>query len=81
MVKEEAAASKVKQDNTTEMILVKNDNRQGDLVGLSSLSYTPIIAYWTAVLGYSWDWLRVIMGRIGIRYCTIVFQIVTFRMV
>ena len=46
-------ASKLKQDNATEMILilVKKDNRQGNLEGWSSL----------AVLGCR-DWLRV-MGQ------------------
>ena len=67
MVKE--SASKVKQDNTTQMILVKDD-WQGRLEGLG-LSYTPIKAYSTAVLG-CWDRLRVAArGRIGIRYGTI----------
>ena len=38
------SASKLKQDNATDMILVlvKKDNRQGTLEGLNSLSYTPI---------------------------------------
>ena len=67
MVKE--SAIKIKQDNTTQIILVKNNNRQGNLEGLSILSYTPIKAYRTAVLGCR-DWLRV-LGRNGIRYCTI----------
>ena len=49
MVKE--SASKIKQDNTKQMILLKNGNRQDSLEGLSSLSYTPIKAYRTAVLG------------------------------
>ena len=52
MVKE--LASKIKQDNTTQMILVQNGNRQGSLEGLS-LSSTPIKAYRTAVLGCSRD--------------------------
>ena len=81
MVKE--SASKIKQDNTTQMILVKNDNRQGRLEGLSCLSYTPIKAYRTAVLGRSRDLLRAeTEGRIGMLYCTIgLFQIVILRMV
>ena len=45
------AARKLKQDNAAVMILVKKDNRRGNLEGLSSLSYTPIKAYRTAVLG------------------------------
>ena len=45
------SASKIKQDNAAEMILVKRDNRQGNLRGLSSLSYTPIKAYCTAGTG------------------------------
>ena len=62
------SASKIKQDNAIDMILVKKDNRQGNLEGLSSLSYTPIKAYCTAVLGCSRDRLRDEMkGRIGIR--------------
>ena len=75
------SASKIKQDNTTRVILVKNNNRQGSLEELS-LSYTSIKAYRTAVLGGR-DLLRVevIKGRIGIRYCTIGwFQIVILRM-
>ena len=67
MVKE--SAGKIKQDNTTQMILAKNDNRQGNLEGLSILSYTPIKAYRTAVLGCR-DRLRV-LGRNGIWYCDI----------
>ena len=59
------STSKIKQDNAAEMILVKRDNRQGNLRGLSSLSYTPIKAYHTAVLG-CWD--RRVLGRNGIRY-------------
>ena len=76
------SASKIKQDNVAEMILVKRDNGQGNLRGLSSLSYTPIKAYHTAVLGCR-HWLRVeVEGRCGIRYCTIGwFQIVILRMV
>ena len=51
-------------------LLVKKDNRQGNLEGLSSLSDTPIKGYRTAVLGCR-DRLRVeAKGRIGIRYCT-----------
>ena len=71
------SASKIKQDNAAEMILVKRDNRQGNLRGLSSLSYTPIKAYHTAVLGCR-DLLRSeAKGRVGIRYCTIgLFQVV-----
>ena len=66
MVKE--SASKVKQDNTTQMILVKNDNnRQGSLEELSILSYTPIEAYRTAVLGCR-DQLRVLGLNGIIRY-------------
>ena len=65
------SASKIKEDNTTQMTLAKYDNRQGNLEGWSSLSYTPIKAYRTAVLGCR-DWLRVeVLGRGGIRYCTI----------
>ena len=47
------------------------------------MSYTPIRAYRTAVLGRRRDWLRVeVEGRFGIRYCTIGwFQIVILRMV
>ena len=45
------SASKIKQDNATDMILVKKDNRQGKLEGSRSLSYTPIKAYRTAILG------------------------------
>ena len=59
------SASKIKQDNTTQMILVENDNRQGSLEGLG-LSYTPIKAYRTAVLG-----CRDRLGRNGTRYCDI----------
>ena len=72
------SASKIKQDNAAEMILVKRDNRQGNLRGLSSLSYTPIKAYHTAVLGCR-DLLRSEAKgrRVGIRYCTIgLFQVV-----
>ena len=61
------SASKIKkQDNTTHiiivlfMILVNRDNRQGNVGGLSSLSYNLIEAYWTAVLWCSWDQLRVV---------------------
>ena len=61
------SASKIKkQDNTTHiiivlfMILVNRDNRQGNVGGLSSLSYNLIKAYWTAVLRCSWDQLRVV---------------------
>ena len=65
------SASKIKQDNAAEMILVKRDNRQGNFEGMSSLSYTPIKAYCTAVLGCR-DWLRgEIEGRNGIRYLNI----------
>ena len=67
-------ASKIEQDNATQIILVKNDSRQGNLEGLGSLSYTPSKAYRTAVLGYQ-DRLRV--NWFGIRYCTIgLFQII-----
>ena len=72
------SASKIKQDNTTQMILVNRYNKQGNFQGWSSLSYTPIKAYCTAVLG-CWDWLRSEAKgrRIGIQYCTIgLFQIV-----
>ena len=65
------SVSKIKEDNTTQIILAKNNNRRGGSERLSSLSYTPIKAYCTAVLG-CWDWLRVeVEGRFGIRYCTI----------
>ena len=50
------------------ILVVKNDNRQGSLEGLG-LSYTPIKAYRTAVLGCR-DRLWV-LGRNGIRYCAI----------
>ena len=70
------SASKIEQDNATYMILVTKDNRQGNLEGLSSLSYTSINAYCTTVLGYRRDQLRV-ASRFGIRYCAIgLFQIV-----
>ena len=65
------SASKIKQDNTTQVILVKNNNRQGSLEELS-LSYTSIKAYRTAVRGCSGDCLQVeTAGRFGIWYCTI----------
>ena len=75
------SASKIKQDNTTQIILVNRYNKQGNFREWSSLSYTPIKAYCTAVLGCR-DRLRVEgKGRIGIRYCTIgCFQIVILRM-
>ena len=77
MVKE--SASKIKQDSTTQMILVNRYNKQGNFREMSSLSYTPIKAYCTAVLGCR-DWLRMV-DRNGIRYCTIGwFQIVILRM-
>ena len=72
------SASKIKQDNTTQMILVNRYNKQGNFQGWSSLSYTPIKAYCTAVLGCR-DWLRSEAKgrRIGIQYCTIgLFQII-----
>ena len=68
------SASKLKHDNATDMmILVKKDNRQGNLEGLGNLSYTQIKAYCTAVLGcQDLDCLRVEeKGQIGIRYCII----------
>ena len=76
------SASKTEDDNTTQIILAKNINRRGGLKGLSSLSYTPIKACCTAILGCR-EWLRVeVEGRFGIRYCTIGwFQIVILRMV
>ena len=76
------SVSKIKEDNTTQIILAKNNNRRGGLEGLSSLSYTPVKACCTAILGCR-DWLRVeVEGRFGIRYCTIGwFQIVILRMV
>ena len=37
-------ASKIKQDNTTQMVLVNRDNRQDNFGGLSSLLSTPIKA-------------------------------------
>ena len=79
MVKE--SASKINRNNT-QMILVNRGSRHGNLEGLISLSYTPIKAYCTAVLGCSRDWLRVYaVDRFGIRYCAIGwFQIVMFRM-
>ena len=62
------------------MILLNRYNKQGNFEGMSSLSYTPIKAYCTAVLGCR-DRLRMV-DRIGIRYCTIGwFQIVRLRMV
>ena len=65
------SASKIKQDNTTQMILVNGYNKQGNFRGWSSLSYTPIKAYCTAVLGGQ-DWLRSgAEGQMGIRYRTI----------
>ena len=63
------SASKIKQDNTTQMILVKNNNRQGNLGGLSILLYISIKVYCTAVLGCR-DQLRV-LGQNGIWYCDI----------
>ena len=63
------SASKIEQDNTTQMILGNRDDKQGNLEGLSILSYTPIKAYRTAVLGCR-NWLRV-LGRNGIWYCDI----------
>jgi hypothetical protein len=36
------SASKIKHDNTTHVILVNRDKRQGNFGGLSSLSCTPI---------------------------------------
>ena len=67
------SASKLKQDNAIiDMILLKKDNRHGNLEGLSSLLYTPIKAYRAAVLWCLRDWLRVeTKGWIGIRYFTI----------
>ena len=72
------AASKIKkQDNTTHiiiivlfMILVNRDNRQGNVGGLSSLSYTQINTYCTAVLQGGQDWVVVLLGWFGIQYCT-----------
>ena len=52
------SASKLKQDNAADIILGKKDNKQGNLEGLSSLLYTPIKVYRTAVLGCR-DRLRV----------------------
>ena len=54
MVKE--SASIIKQDNTTHTIRLNVGSRQGNFGGLSSLSYTSIKAYWTAVQGCLRDW-------------------------
>ena len=51
LTKVKETASKIKHDNTTHVILVNRDKRQGNFGGLSSLSYIPIKAYRTAVLG------------------------------
>ena len=54
------AASRTKQEKTTQTILVVNvDKKRGTLGGLTSLLYTPIKAYWTAQY---WD------GILGIGY-------------
>ena len=69
------SASKIKQDNTTQIILVNRYNKQGNFREWSSLSDTPIKACRTAVLGCR-DRLRLV-GWDGIRYCDIgLFQIV-----
>ena len=62
------SASKIKQDNTTQMILVNRYNKQGNFRGWISLSYTPIRAYHTAVLGCRERFRVGANGSIGIRY-------------
>ena len=65
------SASKIKQDNTTHVILVNRDKGQGNFGGLSSLSCTPIKAYRIAVLGCRDRLWMGVKGWIGIWYCSI----------
>ena len=63
-------ARRTKQGNTTHIIIVNVEIGLENLGGLSSLSYTQINTYCTAVLQGGQDRVVVLLGWFGIQYCT-----------